>query len=92
MDVYAEMVIKIISGQEAIIGPIAVEQAESVKGLKLAWPKHEVTIEGDKASVIEDLIEKYAELFGQISIEVSKQSVAALSHKVPVDSLPEILK
>lgn len=91
-DVYAQMAAKIIAGQEAIIGPVAVEQAQQVKGLAVDWPKHEVTITGEKVTVIEDLIAKYRDLFGQISVEVSKQAAAPLMNQLPSNALPETLK
>lgn len=91
-DIYSQIAVKIIAGQEAIIGPVAIEQAQQVKGLAIDWPKHEVTITGEKVSVIEDLIKKYRELFGQISVEVSKQAAAPLMNQLPANGLPETLK
>jgi hypothetical protein len=83
MDIYGQIAVKIISGQEVIIGPVAIEQAKQVKGMNIDWAKHEVTITGDKVETIEALIEKYQELFGQISVEVSRQSAASLLAKLP---------
>ena len=37
MDLFEQIVVKIIQQQEAIIGPIAVEQAKQVKKLKIDW-------------------------------------------------------
>lgn len=91
-DVYAQIAVKIIAGQEAIIGPVAIEQAEQVTELKIDWPKHEITITGDKVAAIEELIEKYKELFGQISVEVSKQAAAPLMSQLSTDGLPALLK
>ncbi|HMH31274.1 MAG TPA: hypothetical protein VK534_02250 [Methylomirabilota bacterium] len=92
MDVYAQIAVKIIAGQEAIIGPVAVEQAERVPDLKIDWPNHEITITGDKVSAIQELIEKYKELFGQISVEVSKQAAASLMEQLPENAQPAILR
>lgn len=92
MDVYEQIAVKIISGQEAIIGPVAVEQAERVPHMKVDWTKKEVSVDGNKVKVIEDLINKYKELFGQISVEVSKQAAASLMSQLPADSLPAVLK
>lgn len=92
MDLYSQMAVKIIAGQETIIGPVAVEQAQAVKGLKVSWSDHQVAINGNKAKVIEDLVGKYAEIFGQISVEVSKHSIASLARQLPTEALPEILK
>lgn len=92
MDVYAQIAVKIIQGQEAIIGPVAVEQAQQVDGLSIDWSKHEVSIKGNETNALESLIQKYKDLFGHISVEVSKQAAAALMSKIPADSLPESLK
>lgn len=92
MDVYEQIAVKIISGQEAIIGPVAVEQAQQVSGMKVDWGKHEANIDGNKAKALEDLINRYKELFGQISVEVSKQAAASLMSQLPANALPEMLK
>ena len=94
MDIYAQIAVKIIAGQEAIIGPVAIEQAQRVSHLKVDWSKKEVEIDGadNKVKVIEDLINKYKELFGQISVEVSKQAAAGLMAQLPADALPALLK
>ena len=92
MDDYEQIAVKIISGQEAIIGPVAVEQAQRVSNLKVDWSKKEVEVGGNKVKVIEDLINKYKELFGQISVEVSKQAAAGLMSQLPANTLQEVLK
>ena len=91
MDIYGQIAVKIISGQEVIIGPVAIEQAKQVEGMHIDWAKHEVEISGNKLQTIEALIEKYKELFGQISVEVSKQSAASLLSKLPADGQPKTL-
>jgi nitric oxide reductase large subunit len=78
MDIYAQIAVRIIQGQEAIIGPVAVEQAEQVSNLKIDWPKHEVSISGNEVNALESLIQKYKDLFGHISVEVSKQAAGSL--------------
>ena len=85
MDIYGQIAVKIISGQEVIIGPVAIEQANQVEGMHVDWAKREVEISGNKVQTIEALIAKYQELFGQISVEVSRQAAAPLMAKLPVD-------
>lgn len=92
MDVYAQIAVKIIAGQEAIIGPMAVEQARQVSDIAFDWDHHEVTITGDKMATIENLIQKYKELFGNISVEVSKNSASALMKQLSIDQLPSSLR
>jgi hypothetical protein len=92
MDVYAQIAEKIIESQEAIIGPVAIEQAEQIPNLKIDWPKRAVTISGDGVTVIELLVQQYKQLFGQISVEVSKEAAAAVVNKDSVNQLPQILR
>ena len=91
-DVYSQIAVKIIAGQEAIIGPVAIEQAQRVPHMKVDWEKHEAAIDGNKVLVIEELNNRYKDLFGQISVEVSKQAAASLMTQLPADGLPAILK
>lgn len=92
MDVYAKIIVKIIQAQEAIIGPVAVEQAEHVSNLTIDWKNTTVVVSGDQALVIDELVGKYKELFGQISVEVSKDAVGSLVGQLPENGLPQALK
>lgn len=92
MDVYEEIVAKIIKSQEIIIGPVAIEQAQRVPHIQVDWAAKKITIDGDEASAVDALVEVYKELFGQISVEVSKEAAASLIGKVPAGKLPEALK
>ena len=93
MDVYAQIAAKIIQSQQAIIGPVALEQARRIAGLKVGdWSKKEVTVSGNEAHVIDQLVEVYKELFGQISVEVSKEAAAPFLNQLPADGRPEELK
>lgn len=92
MDVYAQIVESIIRHQEAIIGPVAVEQAEHVEGLQIDWPQHQVTVSGDPVTVIDDLVQAYKNLFGQISVEVSKEAAGSLLGRLEANRLPQTLK
>lgn len=90
-DIYAQIAVKIISGQEAIIGPVAIEQAQKVAGITVDWNAKQVALSGDKVKVIESLIDQYKELFGQISVEVSRQAAAPLMSQLPANALPKTL-
>jgi len=91
MDVYAQIAVKIIQSQEAIIGPIAVEQAQRVPHLSLDWDKRQVKIDGNELQVVDMLIEVYKELFGQISVEVSKHAAAPLLKQLSAEKQPTAL-
>ncbi len=92
MNIYAQIITKIIKSQEAIIGPVAIEQAQRVPNLLVDWDNHEITINDNEAKVVDDLMAVYKELFGQISVEVSKEAAAPLIGQLPPDGLPEALK
>lgn len=92
MDIFAQAAEKIIEKQEGVIGPLALEQAKKVSGLKIDWSKHEVLIEGDKKTILEHLVENYAHLFGRASVEVCREAVHDLLSKIPSDQLPVSLK
>lgn len=92
MDVYAQIAEKIIESQEAIIGPVAIEQAAQVPNLKVDWTSHTVSISGQGAKVIDVLVGRYQDLFGQISVEVSKEAAHGLIAELKPDQLPSTLK
>jgi hypothetical protein len=92
-DIFDQIVEKIIEQQEAIIGPIAVERAKLVTELKINWQQHDVDIEGgNPQAAINELVEQYKELFGQIAVETCKEAVANLIGKLSEDQQPSSLK
>lgn len=90
--IFGEIARKIIEHQETIIGPVAIEQAARVPNLHVDWAAHEITIVGDPVEVIENLILAYKELFGQISVEVSREAAGSLIRQLPADAWPQSLK
>jgi hypothetical protein len=90
-DVYSQIIQKIIKQQESIIGPVAIEQATRVPHLKLDWDKHEVSVTGDGAEVVDELVEKYKLLFGRLSVEVCREAAGSLIDKLPKNKLPKSL-
>lgn len=89
---FDQIAAKIIDQQEAIIGPIAVEQAKQVKDLKVNWPQHQVDIAGNPQAAIDHLVEQYKELFGQIAVETCKEAASKLLAQLPPDQTPVSLK
>lgn len=83
---------KIIEQQEAIIGPIAVEQAKLIKGMQINWQQHLVDIKNDPQKVIDKLVEQYKELFGQLAVESCKQAADKLLAQLPENQKPATLK
>jgi len=91
-DLVVQLVINIISEQEGIIGPLAVEQAQKVRGLQLDWPHKEVSITGDVKKVIENLVIQYEKIFGQTSIEVCKQIAHSMQPALDKSQIPTMLQ
>jgi hypothetical protein len=88
---YEKIVEKIISEQEKIIGPIAVEQAKQVPGVIIDWSKHEVKVESsDKKRTLEEVVDKYKDLFGKVAVEVCKEALSGM--EIPKDELPDELQ
>jgi len=92
MDIFAQMVEKIIKEQEGVIGPVALEQAKKVNGLSVDMEKHSIEIKGNKTDVLEHLVEQYKHLFGQASVEVCKDAVRSLVIKLPKEQVPSLLQ
>ncbi len=92
MDIYSEIARRIIEQQEAIIGPLAVEQAKRVSALTINWPKHSVVVNGDEPRVIDQLVHQYEKLFGRVSVEVCKDVAAQLVARLPLDKQPQSLR
>ena len=92
MDIFGKLVEKIVKAQEGIIGPVALDQARKVHGLKVDLQKHEVTFVGDQKDIVEKLVEQYRELFGRASVEVCKDAVKGIVSQVPKGQLPSLLQ
>lgn len=91
-DIYSRMIIEIIAVQEAIMGPLAIEQANSVEGLTVDWSSKTANISTDPQKVIEGLINKYRVLFGDTSVEVSREAVSNLIRELSAQEVPSILR
>ncbi|KKS41661.1 MAG: hypothetical protein UV61_C0006G0013 [Candidatus Gottesmanbacteria bacterium GW2011_GWB1_43_11] len=83
----------IIDHQRAIIGPLALEQASRVPGVKIAGGEHvEVEAGINPQSLLNQLVKQYETLFGLASVEVCKDAVKELKPTVSANDLPEILR
>lgn len=91
MDIYGQLVERIIKEQETIIGPVALDQARKVSGLTVDLSNNEIAFSGDKKEILESLVRKYEALFGPASIEVCKDAVKDIITKAPKDQVPALL-
>lgn len=92
MNNYETLIKSIISQQELIIGPVAVEEANKVLGLHVSSDGVSITLEKDGKEVLGNLVKQYASLFGRVSIEVCKEAVFSSSPSLEKTNLPDILR
>lgn len=86
---------KIVKEQKNLVGPLALEQANTVSGIKVD-PSGKVTVsikEGDKANeILLQLVKKYEQLFGRASLEVIKDVIKESGVTLADADVPDILK
>lgn len=90
MDPIAQAVKNIIKEQQTIMGPIALEQAKKVQGINIK-ASDDVEIVGDHKTVLNNLINQYAKIFGQASVQVCKDAFEQYQDKIPAAEIPEAL-
>lgn len=88
-NVYNELAQKIISAQVTIVGPLAFDVAKRISGLSVEDSKN-VMVEGDPKSVLGELVNNYATMFGEASLMVSKDAASSVAG-VTSEQLPEAL-
>lgn len=82
----------IVTNQSSIIGPIAAEQANRVNGIQISEDLQTITLKGNGASILVELVKQYEKLFGKASIEVCREAVKEVIAQLSDRDLPEILK
>ena len=88
-DAYNSLATTIIKHQELIIGPLAWSEAKKVSGLTVT--DHDTEIKSNGKTVIESLVNQYANLFGQASVEACKDAVRSILPKLKEVDIPSIL-
>lgn len=91
MDPVAQVASKIIKEQQAIIGPIALDQAKKVSGMAVT-SADDVKITGNKKEALSNLVKQFEKLFGQASVQVCKDAFAPFADKIPAADVPDMLK
>ena len=91
MDIFAQLVDRIIKEQEGIIGPLALEQAKQIPGLSIDGSTRAVTLQGDQKQIIDSLVDTYKNLFGPASVEVCKDVARSMLDQLPKDQIPPSL-
>ncbi len=91
MDIYAQIINRIIREQESVIGPIALVQAQKVAGIS-AQSDENVKVAGNGKEILEHLVAQYQKFFGKASIEVCKEALDPIRDKLTSTEIPDILK
>jgi hypothetical protein len=92
---YINAVSKIVLAQHMIMGPMAVDLARQVDGLSINTVKNDVEnveINEDPKLVLESLVGQYRKLFGDVSVNVSKDAISDLRGTFGDDELPSLLR
>ena len=90
MDPVAQAASKIIKEQQAIIGPVALDQAKKVAGLSINGEDIKVT--GNKKETLDKLVKQFEKLFGKASVQVCKEAFSSYAEKIAPSDIPDILK
>ena len=91
---FEEIATKIIKEQALIIGPLAWNEVKKVPGLKVIdEAKGDVNIaEGNPVRTLDELVGKYARLFGGVSVEVCKEAARPFLKSLSPVEIPASLR
>ncbi len=89
----AAMLVKaIIRGQQVIIGPLAIEQANKVPGLQVSADLSVIKVTLAPKETLTKLVEQYEKLFGRASVEACKDAVKEYLPNFSDKDLPSSLQ
>jgi len=91
-EIYATICSQIIKEQGQIIGALTYEQASHVPGLTVDPTSYTCVINGDGNSVLEQLVNKYREFFGNAAVEVCREAAARFASRLPNEQMPAVLR
>lgn len=91
MDPVAQAASKIIKEQQAIIGPVALDQAKKVSGLSINGID-DIKVTGSKKAALEGLVKQFEKLFGRASVQVCKDAFEPFSSKIEPADIPDVLR
>lgn len=85
----------IVTHQQNVVGPLAVEQANEVTGISVSDDgKVKISLKkpSDSKAILGKLVQRYSLLFGQASVEVCKDALKESGVELSEADLPDILK
>lgn len=95
MSIYDQIALRIIKEQELLMGPVAWDQASKVRGLRVVDAKKGLILieEGsDSGIVINNLVDRFENLFGRAGREVCRDAVSAIIADMQSAQVPSSLK
>lgn len=72
--IHEKIISEIVNGMTRLMGPVAILQANNIKGLKVT-ANGDVDIKGNPAKKIERLVDGYEVLIGPAAIMIAKKAV-----------------
>jgi len=86
--VYEKSIRGIVNQMTQIIGPVAIMQANTLKGLRVT-ALGDVDIKGDAVDKIKKLIKAYEVLIGPVAATIAKKGIQKILEKNPKLKIPE---
>lgn len=86
---YEDVAKEIVEQMKIIIGPVAVTQANLVKGLSV---NKKVAIAGNGLEIIRQLVKRYKSIMGAVALTIARNAVKPLLRKNPKLVIPEELR
>jgi len=95
MDTFGQIASRIVKEQELIIGPLAWDEASQVQDLRIV-DRQAGTIEiapgTNHGKVIDNLVNRYVDLFGRAAREACREAAVSLVADLPPSEVPSSLK
>lgn len=93
MTALSDVVLSIITRQEAVIGPLAWSEAGKVQGLHVERAQRIVELaDADQRAVVDRLVAQYERLFGKASHFVCKEAASKILSTMSQDEIPTSLR
>ncbi len=87
---YEKLAKAIVDEVNKVIGPVAIMQANTIKGLKASTKGVQIT--GDPQKAISNLLNSYKTIVGDVAVTLAKKGAAPVLKKNPKLKVPAKLK
>lgn len=83
---------RIVQAEARILGKLAWEQAAKVPGIRTNYGAQEVHVVGNIPRVLNDLVSRFAELFGPLAREDCRDAAEPYVKLLSEEQLPDVLR